>query len=236
MSSTTVLILTAVSIGFLHTLFGPDHYIPFIVISRARNWSKLKTVWVTLLCGVGHVLSSVVLGIVGIIFGIAVGKLEIFEGFRGNIASWVLIAFGLVYTVWGIRNAIINKPHSHPHFHKDGTEHEHPHTHNGEHAHIHTEEGKTNITPWVLFIIFVLGPCEPLIPLLMYPASQGSMWGLILVTIAFSIVTILTMTTIVMLFKYGFDFLKLGRFERYTHAVAGSLILFSGLAIQFLGL
>jgi hypothetical protein len=70
----------------------------------------------------------------------------------------------------------------------------------------------------------------------MYPASQGSMWGLILVTIAFSIVTILTMTTIVMLFKYGFDFLKLGRFERYTHAVAGSLILFSGLAIQFLGL
>ena len=34
-----LLILTAVSIGFVHTLVGPDHYLPFVAMSAARNWS-----------------------------------------------------------------------------------------------------------------------------------------------------------------------------------------------------
>jgi hypothetical protein len=34
------LILTAASIGFFHTLLGPDHYLPFIMMSWARKWSK----------------------------------------------------------------------------------------------------------------------------------------------------------------------------------------------------
>ena len=32
-----VLIITAASIGFFHTLFGPDHYLPFIMMSWARK-------------------------------------------------------------------------------------------------------------------------------------------------------------------------------------------------------
>ena len=62
----TVLMFVAASIGFFHTLFGPDHYLPFIVMARANRWSTIKTIWITLLCGVGHVVSSVVLGIIGI--------------------------------------------------------------------------------------------------------------------------------------------------------------------------
>jgi len=69
---TSVLYLTAASIGFFHTLLGPDHYLPFIVISKARKWSLLKTNLVTLVCGIGHVASSVVIGFIGILFGIAV--------------------------------------------------------------------------------------------------------------------------------------------------------------------
>jgi hypothetical protein len=33
-----VLLVTALSVGFMHTLLGPDHYVPFIVIGRARRW------------------------------------------------------------------------------------------------------------------------------------------------------------------------------------------------------
>ncbi len=36
------LITAAVTIGFFHTLFGPDHYVPFIVMSKARKWSFSK--------------------------------------------------------------------------------------------------------------------------------------------------------------------------------------------------
>jgi len=71
-----ILTWTAVTIGFVHTIFGPDHYVPFIVLSKVRQWSGIKTVMITLLCGIGHVLSSIILGFVGIAVGIAVFKLR----------------------------------------------------------------------------------------------------------------------------------------------------------------
>lgn len=230
-----VLYITAASIGFIHTVFGPDHYLPFIVMSRARNWSMPKTALITFLCGVGHIMSSVVIGLVGIIFGIAVMKLEALEAFRGNLAAWALIGFGFMYFVWGIHKAIRNKPHSHTHTHEDLTVHSHGHSHAGEHAHVH-EAKKKNITPWILFTIFVLGPCEPLIPILMYPAAKSSILGLVMVTLVFGSVTIMTMLTIVMASAWGISFAPLGKLERYTHALAGGAICLSGLAIQFLGL
>ena len=90
----TVLYITAASIGFLHTIFGPDHYLPFIVMSRARNWSLPKTGLITFLCGIGHIMSSILLGAVGIILGIGVTKLEAFEGFRDSwLDRWSRVEF-----------------------------------------------------------------------------------------------------------------------------------------------
>ena len=233
--STEILVLcfTAASIGFIHTVIGPDHYLPFIVMAKAREWSVSKTIFVTVACGVGHILSSVALGLVGIAFGIGVMKLEGLEAFRGNIAAWLLIGFGFTYFVWGLRNAIKNKPHRHVHAHDCEEKHSHRHSHSGEHTHVH--KGK-NLTPWILFTIFIFGPCEPLIPILMYPAAKSSMVGLALVTGVFGIVTVLTMSGIVILSILGINFVKLGKLERYSHAMAGGTIFLSGLAIRCLGL
>ncbi len=210
-----VLCFTAASIGFLHTVFGPDHYLPFVVMSKARGWSLIKTGLITLLCGIGHIMSSVILGLVGIIFGIAIMRLEALEVFRGNLAAWALIGFGLAYFIWGLRKAMRH----------------------GSHQHIHVHDEKTkNITPWVLFTIFVLGPCEPLIPILMYPAAKKSIAGLFLVTGIFGSITIITMLSIVIIASFGIKLIPLRRLERYTHALAGATICLSGMAIQFLGL
>ena len=228
---------TAASIGFLHTLLGPDHYLPFIVISRARKWRLSKTLFVSFLCGLGHVLSSVALGLLGIALGVAVFKLENIEAFRGSVAAWLLIGFGFAYFLWGLRRAIKNRPHTHAHFHSDGEEHDHLHQHGQEHAHVHDHEAKkTSLTPWVLFAIFVFGPCEPLIPIIMYPAARHSTAGVILVAAAFGTVTIVTMLTIIALSSWGISFVRLGKLERYSHALAGAMIFFSGLSVQFLGL
>jgi nickel/cobalt transporter (NicO) family protein len=233
-----VLSITAVSIGFLHTLFGPDHYLPFIVIARAKQWSKFKTAWVSFICGLGHIGSSVILGLVGIALGIAVTKLTVIESFRGNIAAWALIAFGLVYFIWGLRKAWRNKPHQHLHFHLNEETHTHNHQHNQEHLHIHDSEKEStiNLTPWILFTVFVFGPCEPLIPLLMYPAAKHSLFGMLLITAVFGTVTIATMMTIIFIGYLGISFIPLKKLERYTHALAGASILLCGIAIQFLGL
>ena len=230
---------TAASIGLAHTVIGPDHYLPFIVISRARRWTLRKTLFVSFLAGLGHILSSVVLGFLGIALGIAVAKLEGVESARGALAAWLLVGFGFAYFIWGLRRAWKNKPHSHPHahFHDHSEVHGHVHTHaDPDHIHLHGEERKVNITPWVLFAIFVFGPCEPLIPLVMYPAARHSPAGVVLVAGAFGLVTIVTMLVIITAASWGASFVRLGKLERYSHALAGLMIFASGLSVQFLGL
>ncbi len=231
---TSILALSgaAAGIGLTHTLMGPDHYLPFIVMAKSRQWSMFKTFMITLLCGIGHVGSSVVLGAIGIIAGIAVGKLEAFEGVRGDWAAWILTAFGFAYMIWGIHRAIKNKPHTHIHVHTDGEAHLHQHNHHNEHAHIHDQGKKVSLTPWALFIIFILGPCEPLIPLLMFPAAKLSPSGVALVAAIFSVCTIGMMLAVVMLSSYGISFLPMKKLERYTHAVAGGTILSCGIMIH----
>ena len=250
---------TAATLGLVHTVIGPDHYLPFIVIGRARNWGLRRILSVAFLAGLGHILSSVVLGFAGIALGIAVAKLEGVESARGGIAAWLLIGFGFAYFIWGMRRAWRGKSHTHPHLHdhEDGKvhphgpdqhvhdtatehlhEHAHAHTHElAEHAHPHGEApNKANITPWILFTIFVFGPCEPLIPLVMYPAARHSTAGVVLVAMAFGLATIATMLVIIAAASFGASFVKLGKLERYSHALAGLMIFVSGLAVQFLGL
>jgi sulfite exporter TauE/SafE len=205
-------------------------------MSRSGKWSLFKTGVVTVLCGIGHVMSSVVLGLIGIGLGIAVTKVKAVEAFRGNLAAWALIAFGLVYFIWGLRRAIRNRPHVHRHVHGDVGTHEHTHVHAEQHLHVHKGDGTANITPWILFTIFVFGPCEPLIPLVMYPAAKSSAFGVVLVTAVFGGVTIATMLGAVLVASWGLSLVHMERFERYSHALAGGTIFLCGMAIQLLGL
>ena len=234
-NSIALLSVTAVSLGFIHTILGPDHYLPFIVLSQARKWTTKKTIFITFLCGLGHVLSSVILGLIGIAIGISVSKLVSVESFRGNIAAWLFIAFGLVYMIISIRSLYKKRKHSHSHYHMGGDKHIHEHNHIEEHTHVH-ETDVARTTPWILFLIFVFGPCEPLIPILMYPAAENNIPGAVLVSLLFSVVTISTMMGIVLAFKLGLSRINLKPVEKYSNLIAGAMIFFSGIAIRFLGL
>ncbi|KPL07053.1 hypothetical protein AMJ86_06120, partial [bacterium SM23_57] len=98
------------------------------------------------------------------------------------------------------------------------------------------DNSEANLTPWILFTVFVLGPCEPLIPLLMYPAAKGNITNVVVVASIFSAATILTMTATVLVLRAGVSFLPLKHMERYIHALAGGTILLCGVSIRFLGL
>jgi len=225
-----ILLGSAIGIGCVHTLLGPDHYIPFIMMCKARGWTLTKTAWITLACGIGHVLGSIVLGLIGIGVGIALKRLELIESVRGDIAAWMVIAFGLAYFAWGVRRSIRNKPHSHHHDHLDDGAHDHEHSHHREHAHPHPAE-RQSITPWVLFTIFVFGPCEPLIPLLMYPAATEGLWQAALVATVFGAATVGTMMGIVLLSAFGLSFVTMKPLERHSHAIAGAAVFLCGVAI-----
>jgi nickel/cobalt exporter len=226
----------AFSVGLLHTLLGPDHYLPFVAMSRAGGWSIRKTLLITTLCGVGHVGSSLLLGLLGIALGTAVNRLEGIEESRGTLAAWLLIGFGLAYLTWGIVRAVRGRTHTHEHVHSDGTVHMHPHEHHGGHLHAHDTDPAPKperMTPWILFTIFIFGPCEPLIPLVMYPAAENSVWGVAVVTLLFSLATLLTMILAVRLLIGGFNLLRFSAWGRFSHALAGGVVLVCGMAVKF---
>ncbi len=229
--SLDVLLATA-GIAVAHTVLGPDHYLPFIMLARARGWSRTRTAAITAACGLGHVASSILLGLVGVAAGLALSRVEAFEELRGGIAAWLLVGFGLAYLVWGIRRAIGQQRDLALHAH-GGQVHLHAH---GSHTHHHDHRVSADTTFWTLFIVFVLGPCEPLIPLFMLPAARGR-WGLAALTGGlFGVLTIAFMVALVLLGSEGLKRLPLGGLERWAHAMAGAVIAASGLAIIFLGL
>ena len=228
-----ILLTTAVSIGFFHTLIGVDHSLPFMVMGRAHGWPLRKVLGLTFLCGLGHVLSSVVLGIAGIGLGTALEKLEWIEASRGELAAWSLIVFGLTYAAWSFAKS--RRITEHTHVHADGTVHAH-HENTSGHHHGFDVKSAAGMTAWSLFVIFVLGPCEPLIPLLMVPAL-GWGWGSVaLVAGAFGVTTIATMMGVVTVGYLGLGVPKFARLEKHAHTLAGLAIASSGLAIQALGI
>jgi sulfite exporter TauE/SafE len=145
--------------------------------------------------------------------GLVLSGVERFEQVRGSIAAWFLLTFGIVYMIWGLYRLWKGRHHHHPHDHEKGT-----------------------MTFWVLFTIFIFGPCEPLIPILMYPAAQHNYWGVALISALFALTTITTMVIVVFLMIKGFSLIRFHIFERYQHLLAGGAIALCGAGIIFLGL
>lgn len=231
-SEVSILLVTAASIAFLHTAAGPDHYLPFVALARSGNWSYRKTLLWTIVCGTGHILSSVLLGLGIAALGWSLTRISAVEAARGSYAGWAMFGFGLLYTIWGLYNAYRNKPHKHFDMEGDGEMYVYEHRH-GEAVRPYERH---KVTPWVMFIIFLLGPCEPMIPLLFFPAAKSN-WAVMLLMIAvYTVVTLLTMITIVTLGYTGLGFMNTEKMSRYMHAIGGFTILLCGAGMLWLGL
>jgi sulfite exporter TauE/SafE len=235
MDEMQLLVISAATLGVIHTLLGPDHYLPFIVLSKARNWTRTRTLWITFISGVGHVGGSVILGLIGIAMGISLHRLEAVEASRGNLVAWMIIAFGVLYTAYGVYKYMNHGAHFHlPAFLRPRSI-RHRDMHLGERD-LDKEEDKSNLTPWILFLIFVFGPCEVLIPMLVYPAAEHSTMGIFLVALVFGIATVGTMLLVVYLGYKGISMVRFKGREHQLHLLAGLVILLAGVGMQFLGL
>ncbi|MCL2816986.1 MAG: sulfite exporter TauE/SafE family protein [Clostridiales bacterium] len=229
----SALLITTVFAAFIHTLVGVDHYVPFVALSRANDWAVRKTLLVVFICGLGHVLSSILLGLIGIALASELTQLTGIEDIRGEIATYFLIAFGLVYTTYGIRRSVKNQTHRHTL--PDGSTIMHAHSESGEeHEHIAKKGKKSTNLFWGLFILFVLGPCEPLIPLMIHPEATRTTPALVAITATFAVCTIATMLLMTFLGLKGVRLLKLNKLERHMHTMAGSAVLLCGIALLVL--
>lgn len=205
---------TAAAVGALHSM-APDHWVPFMAVGRARDWSAARTAQVTLLCGFAHVTVSVILGLLALQLG--QGMLEAFGTRLESVAGILLVGFGLAYGLWGLRRAFAGKLHGHAHSHFD---------------HVH-DPSKATVAGLVL--LFSVDPCVRLIPIILAAAPLG--WPRLVALIAiYEIATIGTMVAIVLVARGGaFKALQAPWLDRFGDALAGGLIVVTGLAVAALG-
>jgi hypothetical protein len=204
----------AAGIGALHTL-APDHWVPFAALARAQRWSASKTARITFLCGFGHVTVSALLGLLGLLFGRAVFERA---GARMEaVAGVLLVGFGLAYAAWGMRRAAGRRVHGHAHAHYD---------------HVH-DASKT--TAWSLFLLFSADPCVAVIPLLFAAAPLGTA-RTVGIVLLYEAATIATMIVLVLPARAGFARLRFPWLDHWGDAVAGGLIVATGLVVMALGI
>ena len=225
----TALLLSTVAISFVHTASGPDHYLPFIVFARSRKWSLATTAFWTSLCGLGHVFSSVLIGLIGVFLGWQLSRIEGFQEIRGGLASWSLLILGLVYLIWGLVKASQNRPHKH--FDSYGGDELYVYTH--RHGEYVPPNSRIQVTPWILLGIFVMGPSEPIVPLLFYSGVTHSPGEILALIGVFTMTTVGTMLTIVMLGYFGYSLIKSDAIERFSSAIGGAVVTLAGIGMVF---
>ncbi|HEY5948547.1 MAG TPA: hypothetical protein VIV40_23810 [Kofleriaceae bacterium] len=209
------LAFAAASVGGLHAL-APDHWLPITAVSRARSWTLSRTARVALLCGLGHVSVSALLGLIALFAGTNV--IAAFGAQVASVAAILMIGFGVVYAVWGARHLIARRLHGHDHTHFD---------------HVHDA---SRTSTWALFAIYCADPCVAVIPIV-FAAAPLSIGATLAIVLVYEISTIATMVGLVIASRLGAGAMLRARWvERYGDSAAGGLIAVTGVVVAVLGL
>lgn len=227
----SLLLLTAAATAAFHTLI-PDHWLPFVLVGRARGWSARTTAAVSGLSAVVHTALSVALGVAALRLGEAAAHAA---GERLERASGVLlVVFGAAYALWAWRKG--------GHFHPGGAllhgaaESGHCDGHEGpgsvEHLHYHADDG------WIrpgagkgavpLALIVGLNPCVLVLPIMVATAEQGAA-AMALVTVAYSATTTVLMVGLSVAGVVGSRRIPVPPVARHMETASGLLIAMVGL-------
>jgi ABC-type nickel/cobalt efflux system permease component RcnA len=104
------LIFAVAAVGVLHTIV-PDHWLPIALLSREHGWTRAQTGRAAFGAGVGHVVSTLLIGLVVWFAGVAVAARF---GHLVDVASGAaLVGFGLWISVgaWLEQRAEAGHPH-----------------------------------------------------------------------------------------------------------------------------
>ena len=226
----SLLLLTAAATAAFHTLI-PDHWLPFVLVGRARRWSARTTAAVSGFSAVVHTLLSIALGLLALRLGQsgarAVGeRLE-----RGS--GLLLVVFGVAYALWAWRKGGHFHPGGallHARNEKDGCD-GHEGSVGSEHLHYHADEawirsdaGKGAIP---LALIVGLNPCVLLLPIMVATADAGA-GAVALVTGAYSVTTIVLMVGLSVAGVAGTRRLPVPAVARHMETASGVLIALCG--------
>jgi ABC-type nickel/cobalt efflux system permease component RcnA len=232
----SLLLPTAAVTAAIHTLI-PDHWLPFVLVGRARGWSARTTAAVAGLSALLHAALSVGLGLAALeLSGAAAAAIgETLE--RGS--GILLVAFGAAYALWAWRKG--------GHFHPGGAllhardEREHCDGREGpasiDHLHYHADDawigadaGKGAV--WLALIVG-LNPCVLILPVVVATAPRGP-GALAQVTLTYAATTIALMVGLSVAGVVGSRRIPVPAIARHMETASGALIAAVGLVYLFL--
>ena len=231
----SLLFLTSVSTALFHTLI-PDHWLPFVLIGRARRWSLGTTAMVSGFSALLHAGLSILLALVTLVIGLETAHAR---GIVLERASGVLLlVFGLAYAIWAWRKGGHFHPGGsllHPHAHEDcdGREGDEGEDHLHYHADTDLIHGQAGKSAFYLAAIVGLNPCVVLLPVVVATAERGAK-AFALVTLAYAATTTLIMMGLSVAGVAGTRRLKIPAGARYMEPASGALIALVGLVLLLL--
>ena len=229
------LAFTGFSVAFLHAII-PTHWLPFVLVARARSWSRTKTLAVSAAAGLGHVALTTLLGLPIFLAGLAADE-HLGELFP-RIAGGVLLAVGIWYFWRQYRGGVL-------HHHTPGGAHR-PSERCGQEdgqTHFETELQDTRLVSgpsgdWAaiggLLAMLTLSPCEAFLPVYLRAVEFGWTGFAVLsgILMAGTFAGMLLFTWLTLL---GFERLPLRRLERHEALLLGCIFTTLGLMMPFLG-
>ncbi|MEG3900944.1 MULTISPECIES: hypothetical protein [unclassified Microcoleus] len=213
MESMLKILLGSLALSIIHALI-PNHWMPLIAIGKTENWSRSETLRATVITGVAHTLSIILIGIVVGLFGykFAATYVEAAE----IIAPLVLLVLGIIYLL-----AELDSSRRHHH-------------HHAETVNLTTKRSQFQILA-VLGTGMFFSPCIE-IEAYFFSAGTIGLSGILVVSVVYLVVTVLGMVLLVDLGMKGVNALeeKLHFFEAHEQGLTGAVLILLGIVAYFI--
>ncbi|HEY5340612.1 MAG TPA: hypothetical protein VIK27_06270 [Candidatus Aquilonibacter sp.] len=196
-----LLVATVGAVGVLHTLV-PDHWAPIVVLARAHRWSPARTARAAALAGIGHVTSTLALGVVLWVVGATAAAR--YGHAVSVVSALALIGFGLWIAYGGWKEARADRD-------------DEPHS-------AHDTVGSRT----ALLLIVGSSPMVEGIPAFL-AASTSGVALLATMAVVFALATVVTYVTTCVAGVVGFQRASLGPFEKYGELISGALVAVVGM-------
>lgn len=226
---------TGFTVAFFHAAI-PTHWLPFVLVARARGWSRPRALGVTIFAGLGHVAVTSLLGLLIAWLGFQLDE-KLGEVFPW-IAGGVLLMMGGFYFWRQWRGGGICH-------HKVVGGHHHADQHCGhEQGHSHWEDElkdsalvSSRAGEWAaisgLFIMLTFSPCEVILPVYLSAVEFG--WtGFIVLSLILAVATLLGMLLFTWCTLVGLERFNLKSFERFEAGLLGTIFTVLGVVVVLL--
>lgn len=193
-------------ISLLHALI-PNHWLPVLAIGKKEGWTLGETSRITLISGLSHVVSTV---IIGLLLGLIGEELaEHLDDFTHVIAPSILILLGLYF---------IRQHYKHHHFHVEKKNLE--------------KKTKSSIITALVIAMF-LSPCMEIEAYFLLAGTKG--WYMMaLIAIMYSVITIAGMLIWVRIVYKGLLKLNWHKWEHNAGIITGLTLVITGIISFFI--